>query len=227
MTFVLIGFVYFLGNILFAWAMIQQPYVSKSLSSPPPQNKNDWDHSVIFEPQLKMQLTRSSYKITSFVDFQPFLQGFQSVDRYLNDLLVDINDPTYFQKLITPFHDVEVTPFANDSKIIQFLNSPACRFCPYACQAKMKFEHYLLEIQYIYKVFHTIHKKFLTAIDHIYYQPSQQHNRNTRVKRSDMYTLYGQYHTQTRRLTPFEENFLDTFLKVHNEQHFTTPDVEH
>ena len=53
-----------------------------------------------------MQLTRSPYKITSFVDFQPFLQGFQSVDRYLNDLLSDINDPTYFQKLITPFHDV-------------------------------------------------------------------------------------------------------------------------
>ena len=98
MTFVLTGFVYFLGNILLAWAMIQRPYVSKSLSSPPPQNKNDWVHSVIFEPQPKMQLTRSSYKITSFVDFQPFLQGFQSVDRYLNDLLADINDPFLFSK---------------------------------------------------------------------------------------------------------------------------------
>ena len=97
-----------------------------------------------------MQLTRSSYKITSFVDFQPFLQGFQSVDRYLNDLLADINDPTYFQKLITPFHDVKVTPLTNDSKIIKFLNSPACSFCPYACQAKMKFEQYHLEIQYMY-----------------------------------------------------------------------------
>ena len=140
MTFVLKGFVHFLGNILLAWAMIQQPYVSKSLSSPPPQNQNDWVHSVIFEPQPKMQLTRSSYKITSFVDFLPYLQGFQSVDRYLNDLLADINDPTYFQKLITPFHDVKVTPLTNDSKIIKFLNSPACSFCPYACQAKMKFE---------------------------------------------------------------------------------------
>ena len=29
-----------------------------------------------------------------------------------------------------------------------------------------------------------------------------------------MYTLYGQYHSQTRELTPSEENFLDTFLKV-------------
>ena len=79
----------------------------------------------------------------------------------------------------------------------------------------MKFEQYCLEIQYVYKVFHAIHKKFLTAIDHIDYHPSQQHNKNTtRVKRSDMYTQYGQYHAQTRELSPSEEEFLDTFLKV-------------
>ena len=48
---------YLMCNVLLAWAMLQQPYVSKTLSSPPPQNKNDWVHSVIFEPQLKIQLT--------------------------------------------------------------------------------------------------------------------------------------------------------------------------
>ena len=48
MTFMLIGFIHFLGNILLAWATLQQPYITKSLLSPPPQNKNDWVHSVIF-----------------------------------------------------------------------------------------------------------------------------------------------------------------------------------
>ena len=153
MTIALQGFMYFLGNILLAWAMLQCPYISKTLSSPPPQNKNDWGHSVIFEPQPKMQLTRSSYKITSCLDFQPFLQGFQSVDQYIKDLMIDIDNPTYFQKLISPFHDVQITPHTNDSRIIKFLNSPQCSFRPYACQAKMKFEQYRLEIQYVYKVF--------------------------------------------------------------------------
>ena len=120
------GVMYFLGNILLAWAMIQQPYMSKTLSSPPPQNKNDWVHSVIFEPQPKMQLTRSSYKITSFLDFQPFLQGFQSVDNYIKDLIVDIDNPTYFGRLISPFHDVSITPLSNESNIIKFLKSPQC-----------------------------------------------------------------------------------------------------
>ena len=47
---------YLMCNVLLAWTMLQQPYISKTLSSPPPQ-KNDWVHSVIFKPQPKIQLT--------------------------------------------------------------------------------------------------------------------------------------------------------------------------
>ena len=215
MTFMLIGFMHFLGDVLLAWATLQQPYISKSLSLPPPQNKNDWVHSVIFEPQPKMQLTRSSYKITSFLDFQPFLQGFQSVDNYIKDLITDINNPVYFQKLIAPFHDRQVTPLSTHDTIRTFLSSPAFHSHPHACQAKMKFEQFCIEIHYVYKVFCAIYKKFLTAIDHIDYHPSQQVTaNNTRVKRSSMYICDGQYHSQMRQLTPSEESFLDAFLKA-------------
>ena len=64
---------YLMYNVLLAWAMLQQLYLSKTLSSSPLQNPNNWVHSVIFEPQLKIQLTHSSYKVTSFLDFQPFI----------------------------------------------------------------------------------------------------------------------------------------------------------
>ena len=76
-------------NILIAWAMLHKPYLlppRQSLSSPPPQNKNKWVHLVIFEPQPKIQLTRLSYKVTSFLDFQPFWKSFQSVYQYLERL---------------------------------------------------------------------------------------------------------------------------------------------
>ena len=95
----------------------------------------------------------------------------------------------------------------------KFLNSPACKVHPYACQSKMKLEQYWLEIQYILKVFHAIYKKFLTAIDHIDYHPSQQQN-TTRIKRSEIYSLYGHYHAHTQVLTPSKENFLDEFMKA-------------
>ena len=63
---------YLMCNVLLAWATLHQPYIlipKQTLSSPLPQNKNEWIHSVIFEPQPKIQLTQSSYKVTSFLNF--------------------------------------------------------------------------------------------------------------------------------------------------------------
>ena len=68
-----------------------------------------------------------------------------------------------------------------------------------------------MEIQYINKVFHTIYTKFLTAIDHIDYHPSQIQN-TTRVKRSEEYDAHGYYCSYIRTLTTSEEIFLDKFL---------------
>ena len=59
-------------------------------------------HSIIFEPQPQIQLTCSSYKVTSFLNFQPFLQGFQNVKNYLDQLWTDIWDPLYYEYLFTP-----------------------------------------------------------------------------------------------------------------------------
>ena len=114
-------------EILLTLATLQQPYMSKTLSAPPPQNKNDWVHSVIFEPQPRMLLTRSTYKITSFLDFQPFLQGFQSVDTYIKNLMIDVTNPIYFDRLIAPFQEAPLLLGTNDSKVMTFLASPICR----------------------------------------------------------------------------------------------------
>ena len=143
------------------------------------------------------------------------MQGFQSVDNYIKDLITDINNTAYFQKLIAPFHDRQVTPLSTHDTIRTFLSSPACHSRPHACQAKKKFEQFHIEIQYVYKVFRAICKKFLTAIDHIDYHPSQQVTANTTtVKRSSIYIHGGQYHSKMRELTPSEESFLDAFLKA-------------
>ena len=68
----LVLFGYLLCNVLLAWATLHKPFLStprQSLSSPPPQNKNEWVYSVILKPQPKIQLTQSSYKMTSFLNF--------------------------------------------------------------------------------------------------------------------------------------------------------------
>ena len=136
---------YLMCNVLLAWAILHQPCIltpKQTLSSPLPPNKNEWIHSVILELQPKVQLTQSSYKVTSFPDFQLFLRGFQPVNEYLKGLIKDISNPAYFQKLISPFKNVPITPLSNEMVIWKLLNSAAYRVHPYACQSKMKLEQY-------------------------------------------------------------------------------------
>ena len=131
---------YFMCNVLLAWAMLQQLYLSKALSSPPPKNPNKWTHSVIFEPRI--QLTCPSYKIMSFLDFQPFIKGFPTVNSYLDNLWTDIQNPYYYQYLFVPIAHININPTVNDSHIEKFIHSCMCVQCPDACQAKMKFEKF-------------------------------------------------------------------------------------
>ena len=118
-----------LCNVLLAWATLHKPLLpppGQTLSSPPPQNKNEWVHPVIFEPQPKIQLTQSSYKVTSFLDFQLFLKGFQSVNQYLEDLTKDLNNLGYFQRVIYPVKTFQITPLSNESTIQKFFSLVMC-----------------------------------------------------------------------------------------------------
>ena len=201
-------------NVLLAWAMLQQPYLTKMLLLPPPRNPNNWTHSVIFEPQPKIQLTCLSYKVTSFLDFQPFINRFQSVNDYLDKLWTDIQNPYYFRHSFIPIAHINIDPTINNSHIENFLNSRACIERPYSCQAKMQFEKFKWEIHYIIKIFHATYKKFLTAIDHIDYHPFQTPNNITRTKRSITYEIHGCYSSPTKTLTPSEEHFLNAFMEA-------------
>ena len=119
-----------------------------------------WTHSIIFEPQPQIQLTHSSYKVTSFLDFQPFLQGFQNVKNYLDKLWTDIQDPYHFQYLFLPIAQVPIDLTVNNSHIERFLKSTLCAKRPYKCQAKLKFEKFKWEIHYVMQIFHATYRKF-------------------------------------------------------------------
>ena len=54
-------------------------------------------------------------------------------------------------------------------------------------------------------MFQAIYKKFLTAIDHIDYHPSQMQSNTSRTKRSIIYNVYGHYHSPTKILTPLKK----------------------
>ena len=181
------------------------------MSLPLPQHQNKWVHLVIFEPQPKIQLTWLSYKVTTFLDFQPFLESFQAIYQYLESFKKDLNNPQNMQKLVFENIPMHITPLLNNSYIHKYIDTELCRFNHFPCTSKLNIEQYKLEIQYIDKVFHATYRKFLTAIDHINYHPSQVQN-TTRTRRGEDYAIQGYYCSYTRTLTPSEEIYLDKVL---------------
>ena len=53
------------------WPLIVS--LATDLSDIPPENRQEWLHPVIFEPENKIQLTHSTYQVTTFLDFAPFV----------------------------------------------------------------------------------------------------------------------------------------------------------
>ena len=54
---------------------------------------------IIFEPQRKIKLSRSTYKVTSYVDFKPYKQAFKQFGQYIRKFLADLHDPQYVDTL--------------------------------------------------------------------------------------------------------------------------------
>ena len=56
--------------------------------------------SVIFEPQPRIMLSRSAYKVTSFIDFMPYREAFKKFETFLRKFKNNINDPDHVGPLI-------------------------------------------------------------------------------------------------------------------------------
>ena len=64
-----------------------------------PTREGNGKYPVIFEPLQNVQMSRSTYKVTSFIDFEPYLQYFTNCEGYLNKFLQEIvtfmEDPVF------------------------------------------------------------------------------------------------------------------------------------
>ena len=144
------------------------------LSETPPENKQDWLHPVIFEPQNKIQLTRSTYQVTTFIDFAPFMNGFNNVQKYIEAFKDDISNPAYFSRIDHRSADAHSSPLLDEQDLTTFMQSNYCRHLPYTCMTTLKIDRFLMETDYLDDLFKLVYRKFLNAIDHIDYHPTLQ-----------------------------------------------------
>ena len=149
-------------------------------------------YPVIFEPLQNVQTSRSTYKVTSFIDFTPYLDYFQQFERYLEAFKTSIkafeNDP-----ILQEFRELTMTA-TNDR------TGEACRHYPVcytqsilyklrieqlevlarrrerqrcvarhmqACLVLRQFEYILNVTEHVNENYLRVKEKFLRAIDYV------------------------------------------------------------
>ena len=154
------------------------------LSDAPPKNKQDWLHLVIFEPQNKIQLTHSTYQVTTFLDFAPFMNGFKNVQNDIKSFKADVANPAYYSKIKHKNTNTGSSPLLNEQDL-EALD------------------------YYLDKLFDVAYRKFLNAIDHIECHPTLQDESpsDARGKCSIPFSETGSFNTFDHSLTPTEELF--------------------
>ena len=70
------------------------------MSQPRVEHQSKSVESVIFEPQPRIMLSRSTYKVTSFIDFMPHREAFKKFEAFFRKFKNNINDPDHVGPLI-------------------------------------------------------------------------------------------------------------------------------
>ena len=198
---------------------VRQPNVDVKedalMSKPQDLKPGNYVEPVVFEPQPKIRLSRSTYKIHSYVDFAPYKIAFKTFGRYLDEFRHDLSSPEY------------VGSFANvrrrsGTEIVKYgKNHPFhegnCRDT-YKCRVRKQYEKLLEETDRIEVLYKNIHRKFLNAIDHIGYHPTAQKKGRKKSKKhqSDEEEILKERHfeRQIQYLTPQDVESINEGTKV-------------
>ena len=124
----------------------------------------------------KPWLTQSTFKVTTCIDFAPYLETFKTVHDYLHDFKGDLNDPPYMWYLTYNSRQVNPILLHNDILMQEFMSSSRWKTDPFACTNQVKIDKIKQEIEYCEKIFDTVRMRFMNTIDHMDYHPSQTDN---------------------------------------------------
>ena len=149
-------------------------------------------YPVIFEPLQNVQTSRSTYKVTSFIDFTPYLEYFQQFERYLEAFKASIgtfeNDP-----VLQEFRE-ETIAATSDKRGEACRHYPICYVQPLlyrlrfeqaqqaayrqqrercmarhmqACLVLKQFEYILNVTEHVNENYLRVKERFLKAIDYV------------------------------------------------------------
>ena len=122
---------------------------------------------VIFEPQRKIRLSRSTYKVNSYIDFKPYKETFKQFGHYMARFLKDIYDPHYVGDLynINRPKGAPVVQIGENEK--NHFGTFACKQATCKCRIQNQYVQPRKEALKVHSTYITTYEKFFRAIDHM------------------------------------------------------------
>ena len=127
---------------------------------------------MIFEPQRKIKLSRSTYKVTSYVDFKPYKQSFKQFGQYIGKFLINLHNPNYVSTLYNMDRPRGEPPIRRGAGAKQLFAEASCKQTTYRCRMQNQFLQLKRGATKINQIFLETYKKFLRAIDHMEFHPT-------------------------------------------------------
>ena len=127
---------------------------------------------IVFEPKRKIRLSRSTYKVNSYIDFRPYQDSFKKFEAYIHRFSRDLQDPDYVGALVN-MHRVKEENYEYIKKRGKAYFGPTtCRDATYDCRVKKQYVQIIYETNKLKELFNGIHEKSLKAIDHMEFHPT-------------------------------------------------------
>ena len=96
---------------------------------------------VIFEPQKKIRLSRSTYKVNSYIDFKPYKETLKRFGHYMVRFLKDIHDPHYVGNLYNINRPKGSPPVQLGQSDKHHFRTSACKQTTYKCRIQNQYHN--------------------------------------------------------------------------------------
>ena len=127
---------------------------------------------IVVEPKRKIRLSRSTYKVNSYIDFRPYQESFKKFEAYIHIFFRDLQDPDYVGALVN-MHRIKEENYEYIKKRGKAYFGPMmCRGTTYDCRVKKQYVQILYETNKLKELFNGIHEKFLKVIVHMEFHPT-------------------------------------------------------
>ena len=127
---------------------------------------------VIFEPQKKIRLSRSTYKVYSYIDFKPYKETFKQFGYHIVRFLKGIHDPHYVGNLYNINRPKGSPPVQLGQSDKHHFGAFACKQATYKCRIQNQYTQLRKEAFKLNSMYRSTHEKFLRAIDHMEFHPT-------------------------------------------------------